>query len=342
MTFQPGSMNYSVAFGASPDNVAFPHVDTRAPNSTDILYPIGKRWINTLGNTEYTLTSQSSGTSGANSLWTLLATAGGALNTLTGDSGGAISPSASNITLSGTGSQITTTGSGSTLTFSIPSTFLAPGSIASTTTLTAGSSLSVTTSATVGTTLGVTGLTTLAALTQVGTANINATGAAVTTIGNVGSTLAINAPTTLTLASGSSTGLTVTTAAGTGVAGTFTSTNATTDSIQALGGGIKTAPVVVTAGASPQTANGRFVQVTFSGVSIASGASQTFVISNSVVTGSSTVIDLKWFGATAGSGLSVSSITPSAGSISIVMTNATSATMVTSVANITFNVWVQN
>lgn len=106
--------------------------------------------------------------------------------TLTGGSGGALSPTTGNFNILGTANQLTSTGSGSTITFSIPATFTAPGSVASTTTLTAGSSLSVTTSATVGTTLGVTGVTTLAGLTQLGTASINASGAGVTTIGTGG------------------------------------------------------------------------------------------------------------------------------------------------------------
>ena len=118
---------------------------------------------------------------------------------------------------------------------------------------------------------------------------------------------------------------------GTGV--TATTGNLTAS---AVGSGLLLTPTVVTAGASPQTANGRVGQVTFSGVSIASGASQTFVITNSSITGAGTVILYSWYGATAGSALSISNVTNSAGSSSIVMTNGTSATMVTSTANITF------
>lgn len=106
--------------------------------------------------------------------------------------------------------------------------------------------------------------------------------------------------------------------------------------LSGAGSGIVTTPTVVAAGASPQIANGRVFSVTFSGVSIASGASQTFTITNSAITGASTVTSLTWSGATAGSALSIASITPSAGSLAIVMTNGTSATMVTDVANITF------
>jgi hypothetical protein len=92
--------------------------------------------------------------------------------------------------------------------------------------------------------------------------------------------------------------------------------------------------LVVPAGASPQIANARVSSVTFSGVSIAAGATQTFVITNSTVTSASTIVTTDFFGATAGSAISIVSITPSAGSISIVMTNAVGAT--TDIANITF------
>lgn len=66
-------------------------------------------------------------------------------NTITGDSGGALSPSAGNWNLLGTANQISTSGAGATLTFSVPSAFIGPGSITSTTTMTAGTGLTVTT-----------------------------------------------------------------------------------------------------------------------------------------------------------------------------------------------------
>lgn len=157
--------------------------------------------------------------------------------------------------VAGTANQITATTTAGAVTLSTPSTFIAPGSIASTTTLTGGTGITATT-------------------------------------GNL--------------------------------------------TLSGVGSGFVTTPTVVAAGASPQVANGRIGQVTFSGVSIASGTSQTFVITNSSITGSGTVIQYAWFGATAGSALSIASVTNSAGSSSIVMTNGTSATMVTSVANITF------
>jgi hypothetical protein len=235
--FQPGVNRYTQGFGSSPENLEVPHFDSRAPTSTDILYPVGK-WWNYIGNSLWYLLSQSSAGGTLTSNWIQIAGASGSINSILG-----------------TANEITATTAAGVTTLSIPSTFVAPGSIAATTTVTAGTGFTATT-------------------------------------GN------------LTLSG--------------------------TDS------GLVTTPTVVTAGASPQTANGRIFEVTFSGVSIASGATQTFVVSNTAITGAGTVVSLTWFGTTAGSGLSIESVTASSSQLSIVMTNATSATMVTSVANITF------
>jgi hypothetical protein len=58
--FSPGAMVYTQGFGSSPLNVSFPFISNRAPTSLDVNFPIGKRWIDTLGETEHTLVSQSS------------------------------------------------------------------------------------------------------------------------------------------------------------------------------------------------------------------------------------------------------------------------------------------
>jgi hypothetical protein len=187
MTIQPGANLYTQGFGSRPENVEVPVISNVAPtanNYTNI--PVGKRWIDTASNTEYVLTSISTVGGSPTATWTLLGSASGSLNTLSDQSASVVTPSAGNIQLNGTAGQITTTAGSGSLAFSLPSAVTAPGSLASTTTLTAGTSLAVTTNATVGGTLGVTGLSTLAALTQVGTTNINSTGAAVSTIGTGG------------------------------------------------------------------------------------------------------------------------------------------------------------
>lgn len=156
-----------------------------------------------------------------------------------------------------------------------------------------------------------------------------------------GGVLQTTAPTTVTLGANASTGLAVSTAAGTGVTATFTSSAATKDAIEVPVGGIKVSSTAVS-GASPQTMNARFGRVSFTGVNIASGASQAFVINNSMVLAAATQVLVTMHGATAGSALSMQSIVTAANSITITVTNGTSATMVTSVADITFVFWVLN
>jgi hypothetical protein len=111
--------------------------------------------------------------------------------------------------------------------------------------------------------------------------------------------------------------------------------------LSTLTGGVNTAPVVVAAGASPQTANGRSGQVTFSGVSIAAGMTQSFVINNTSIAAIGTVIMYTMVGAAAGAALTIESVTNVAGTSStIAVTNGTGAT--TTTANITFTFLVLN
>lgn len=99
-------------------------------------------------------------------------------------------------------------------------------------------------------------------------------------------------------------------------------------------------PTIVAAAASPQTANYRVARVLFSSVSIAGGAIQSFIVNNSNISSASTVVRVDMFGASTGSALSIQSITPAAGKVTVVVTNATGATI--STANITFDISVLN
>lgn len=56
MAFQPGANIYGVAVGTRPESVEVPFIADRAPTSSDILYPLGKRWI-WKGHNEYVLIS---------------------------------------------------------------------------------------------------------------------------------------------------------------------------------------------------------------------------------------------------------------------------------------------
>lgn len=119
----------------------------RNPATSDIDFPIGQLVVNEATNTIWGLTSKSAGLAN----WAALGSGTtGAVTTLTGGSGGALSPTLGNINILGTASQITSTGAVSTITLSIPAAFIAPGSIAattsvsSTTTMTAGTDLATT------------------------------------------------------------------------------------------------------------------------------------------------------------------------------------------------------
>lgn len=286
----------------------------RSPATTDLNYLIGQTWVNNSNDTAWMLSSKT--TSAAT--WIALGSgATGGVVTLTGDSGGAISPTAGNINTLGTASQITVTGAGSTLTWSIPAAFIAPGSIDSTTTiasgttLTAGTSLSVTTSAVIGTTLTATGgTTTLGALTQTGTANINATGAGVTTIGT-GGTGAVNI--------GNSTGNT----AVTGSLTASTTLTATLGAITATNGnlvlGTAGNKIVSSSVASTTTAGAN----SFGTVTLVNG---TATISTTAVTASSIIMLTRMSpGATGAAALGILSVGTITASTSFVINALTTA-----------------
>lgn len=119
-----------------------PVVTVRSPGTRDIRGPsgpfkVGQLWVNSTSDLSYQLTSIHPSNGALLATWTVLGTNAGTLDTLTGDAGGAVVPTAGNINVLGTASQLTTTGSGSNLTLSIPSAFIAPGSVTATTTLTA-------------------------------------------------------------------------------------------------------------------------------------------------------------------------------------------------------------
>jgi len=142
---------------------------------------------------------------------------------------------------------------------------------------------------------------------------------------------AITTPGSLTTTTSLSAGTTVT--AGTGITATTGNVTASAGNLVAVGAGNGVVvPVSTASGASPQTANGRAFAVTFTGVSIAAAATQTFVINNSAV---NTQALISMIGATTGAALNIQSVTYSAGvSITIVVENGTGAS--TSTANITF------
>lgn len=324
MTIQPGASLYTQGFGSRPEDIEIPHIDIRAPTTTDVNYPIGKRWIDIVNNAEYTLTSLSSlgGTVSAN--WEVSAGGNFIVSSLSGDTGTA-TPTAGDIKLAGTTSEITTAASGSTVTFSLPAAIIAPGSLTTTTflnattTVTAGTGITSTTGNIVATAGQVNAGTSMTAATDI-TAT---TGNIVATAGQVNAGTSMTAGTTITATLGD---ITATNGNFVGsTAGTGFMFNANANSGDASG------PVVL---------DSRAGQVTFTNVSIVAAADLTLTITNAEITGATTQVIYSMSGSTTGSAPSIKSITNSAGSSAIVVTNGTGAT--TTTADITFNFLVVN
>lgn len=88
-------------------------ISANRPPTTNDLQPPGTFWED--GSASPKLIYQTTGTG----VWSLTNSTSSDLNTLTGDSGGAISPSSDNIDLLGTTNQIVTTGAGNAITWSL-------------------------------------------------------------------------------------------------------------------------------------------------------------------------------------------------------------------------------
>jgi hypothetical protein len=131
MTAQSPANLYTQGFGSRPENVEVPVVTNVAPSTSQVNFPIGKRWINTATNSEYVLTSSTTSGGVTTPTWTLLESGTSSFLSLTGDTGTAL-PSAGNVKLAGTANQISTSASGSTVTFALtgpytPATYTAHG-----------------------------------------------------------------------------------------------------------------------------------------------------------------------------------------------------------------------
>lgn len=92
-----------------------PIISARVPTTADYQYQIGQTWIDTVGTNGYVLVNVASSTAQWN---TMAISPAGAIDTATGNSGGAITPTASNINIVGSG-VLAFAGSGATLTGSI-------------------------------------------------------------------------------------------------------------------------------------------------------------------------------------------------------------------------------
>lgn len=94
---------------------------------------------------------------------------------------------------------------------------------------------------------------------------------------------------------------------------------------------LTSAPAVT--GASPLISNNKIGQAIFTGVNIAAGLTQSFTITNSQVLATTDIILVQIYGATDGAALNIKSVTPIAGSFTVVVSNGAGAT--TSIDNLT-------
>lgn len=91
-----------------------PVIGQRAPATSDKGYEVGQIWVDQTTSQIYGLASVASGSA----TWSILGPGSSDVDTLTADSGGALSPAAGNITIAG-GTNVTTSGSGSTITINL-------------------------------------------------------------------------------------------------------------------------------------------------------------------------------------------------------------------------------
>lgn len=107
---------YTANSGISPTLV--PVFSPTDPTSSSVNFPQGQQWINTVAGTVWELANFSTTNAQLSANWIQLGSNAGAIFTLTGDTGGAISPVNSNIDLVG-GSGLNTTGTAGTITFNL-------------------------------------------------------------------------------------------------------------------------------------------------------------------------------------------------------------------------------
>lgn len=102
MNVPVGANLNATAVGSKPENVEIPAYFQRDPTLQDVNYPLGKEWINTLGNKVWVLTSFIGGAYTLQANWTLLNNAAETgIITLSGEGGTAYPSEDSNFNLSG-------------------------------------------------------------------------------------------------------------------------------------------------------------------------------------------------------------------------------------------------
>lgn len=108
---------YAANAGASSSSPFVDAFEARNPNSNDIQYPIQKKWLNTVTDNLWELKGFTSSGGILQAVWiNLTAGSAGQVETLTGNSGGPISPIGGNINVVGDGTSITAVGNDGTAT----------------------------------------------------------------------------------------------------------------------------------------------------------------------------------------------------------------------------------
>lgn len=108
---------------------------TSGAPSSNIKVPLGYIAVDNAAQLAYMVVSHTGGVT----TWASIAAAAGTITTIN-----SLAPVAGDIIIAGTASEITASNAGHTVTLSIPAAFVAPGSVASTTTMTAGTGFSAT------------------------------------------------------------------------------------------------------------------------------------------------------------------------------------------------------
>lgn len=354
MTIPMNQQVYTQGSGTSGAlNIAIPIFSPVSPSAQDVNYPLGKRWVNQVLGSEYSLTSFSSANGTITANWAFLGSSSGDLNSLNGNSGTAtpasgaitvlgvngvtvtgagntltvdasvasgilsltgdaasrVTPTAGNVNTLGTTSQISVVGVGATLTWSLPTTVTAPGSVTTTTSLAAGSTL-----------------------TSAGATTLATTGASVNTFGNATGATSVG----ITSGSGgialTATNAALTANSGTGALGISTDAAATTVNI-ATGASVKAVTIGSTTGGSGVTVNGGLGGITLAGATAITGnaaltGNLTFTTAGNKIKSTSVATT------TTGGANSVGSVALSSGTATVTTTAVTSASLI--------DTWVQS
>lgn len=146
MVFQPGAVLNTQSLGNRPENVEVPVYQTRAPTSSDWNYPVGKRWIDTVGLADYTLVAVTSSQGVNTATWNDDSGASGDFTTLTvtGQSTLGATTIVGTTLINASGSAVSTIGTGGTGAVHIGN---ATGNTAVTGSLTASTTLTATSGA---------------------------------------------------------------------------------------------------------------------------------------------------------------------------------------------------